>query len=165
LKLDSGELLEVAAAATEAGVPVVLRMTAARAYDLAFVLDSYTRLVEVLSRSSEVSGTEESLSRALFDSAALLIPTRPHSPALGKVTSGRRLRAMAILQEHRPDLDHSTLVAVVDAAAMWTDENEDYLVTALLSAVGGDEAAGAAYLALTGIDQTRPTEPREESAP
>jgi hypothetical protein len=25
---------------------------------------------------------------------------------------------------------------------MWADENEDYLVTALLRAVGGDEAAG-----------------------
>lgn len=70
---------------------------------------------------------------------------------------------MAMLQEHRPDLDHGTLIAVVDAAAMWADEDEDYLVTALLRAVGGDEVAGAAYLALTRIDQRHPVERPEQS--
>jgi hypothetical protein len=70
---------------------------------------------------------------------------------------------MAVLQEHRPDLDHTTLIAVVDAAAMWTDADEDYLVTSLLGAVGGDEAAGAAYLALTGIAERRPSTASEQS--
>jgi hypothetical protein len=166
LTLDNGELLEVdGSTVDDSGVPaVVLRLTPWRAHDLAHVLETYTRLVDVLSRSSEVSGTEESLSRALFDAVDLLRPAgEPVSPGLGKVTSGRRARAMAVLQEHRPDLDHTTLIAVVDAAAMWTDADEDYLVMSLLIAVGGDEAAGAAYLVLTGIDQRRPPAGSEQS--
>ena len=115
--------------------------------------------MEVVTRSSEVSGTEESLSRGLYDAAELLtLGAGRESVPLGKVTSGRRLRAMAVLQEHRPDLDHGQLIAVVDVAAMWTDEDEDYLVTDLLRAIGGDEVAGAAYLALTGIDRGQPVE-------
>lgn len=166
LTLDNGELLEVdGSTVDDSGVPtVVLRLTPWRAHDLAHVLDTYTRLVEVMSRSSEVSGTEESLSRALLDAVSLLRPTNgPESLSLGKVTSGRRAMAMAVLQEHRPDLDHTALIAVVDAAAMWTDADEDYLVTSLLRAVGGDEVAGAAYLALTGIAERRPPAGPEQS--
>ncbi|MFL5910244.1 MAG: hypothetical protein ACJ768_06720 [Gaiellaceae bacterium] len=141
---------------------MVLRMTPWRAYGVAFVLDTYTRIMAVLSRSSEVSGTEESLSRALFDASALLLPRSGSvSPGLGKVTSARRLRAMAVLQEHRKDLDHSMLIAAVDAAAMWADADEDDLVIALLRTVGGDDAGLAAYLALTGIDEPRPREQSE----
>jgi len=153
LTLDDGELLEVdGSTIDDSGVPaIVLRLTPWRAHDLAHVLDTYTRVVEVMSRSSEVSGTEASLSRALFDAVSVLRPaTGPESPPLGKVTSGRRALAMAVLQEHRPDLDHTALIAVVDAAAMWTDADEDYLVMSLLSAVGGEEAARPAYVALTG---------------
>lgn len=166
LTLDNGELLEVdGSTVDDSGVPaVVLRLTPWRAHDLAHVLDTYTRLVEVMSQSSEVSGTEESLSRALFDAVSLLRSvTDPEFPTLGKVTSGRRAMAMAVLQEHRPDLDHTALIAVVDAAAMWTDADEDYLVTSLLRAVGGDEVAGAAYLALTGIAERRPPAGPEQS--
>ena len=114
LTLDNGELLEVdGSTVDDSGVPtVVLRLTPWRAHDLAHVLDTYTRLVEVMSRSSEVSGTEESLSRALLDAVSLLRPTNgPESLSLGKVTSGRRAMAMAVLQEHRPDLDHTALIA------------------------------------------------------
>lgn len=46
---------------------------------------------------------------------------------------------------------------------MWTDADEDYLVTSLLGAVGGDEVAGAAYLALTGIGERSPSEGCEQS--
>jgi hypothetical protein len=166
LTLDNGELLEVdGPTIDDSGVPaVVLRLTPWRAHDLAHVLETYTRLVEVMSRSSEVSGTEESLSRALFDAVSLLRPASgPESPSLGRVTSGRRAMAMAVLQEHRPDLDHTALIAVVDAAGMWMDAEEDYLVMSLLRAVGGDEVAGAAYLALTGIAERRPPAGPEQS--
>jgi hypothetical protein len=159
LTLDDGELLEVdGLTVDDSGVPaIVLRLTPWRAHDLAHVLDAYTRMVAVVSASEEVSGTEESLSRALFDAVALVRPAGELVPAgLGKVTTVRRVRAMAVLQQHRPDLDHTTLIAVVDAAAMWTDENEDYLVTSLLRAVASDEAAGAAYMALTGIAERTP---------
>lgn len=61
----------------------------------------------------------------------------------------------------RTSLEWARRGAVVDAAAMWTDEEENYLVTSLLRAVGGDEAAGAAYLALTGIDEVRQWEQSE----
>ena len=162
LRLDSGEVLEVDGTTVDSGLDrpapaVVLRLTPWRAHDLAHVLQTYTEIMEVVTRSSEVSGTEESLSRGLYDAAELLTPgAGRQSIPLGKVTSGRRLRAMAAPQEHRPDLDHSQLIAVVDAAAMWTDEDQDYLVTALLGAVGGEEVAGAAYMALTGIDRGLP---------
>ena len=166
LTLDDGELLEVdGSTVDDSGVPaVVLRLAPWRAHDLAHVLETYTRMVEVMSASSEVSGTEQSLSRALFDAVNILRPASgPESPSLGKVTSGRRAMAMAVLQDHRPDLDHTALIAVVDAAAMWTDADEDYLVTSLLRAVAGDEVAGAAYLGLTGIAERRPPAAPEQS--
>ena len=75
LELDSGELLEIDGASVGglAETPaVVLRLTPCRAHDLAHVLDTYTRLVEVMSRWNEVSGTEASLSRGLYDAAELL---------------------------------------------------------------------------------------------
>lgn len=158
LTLDDGELLEVdGSTVDDSGVPaIVLRLTPWRAHDLAHVLDTYTRLVEVMSRSSEVSGTETSLSRALFDAVSLLRPADgPESSAPERVTSGRRALAMAVLQEHRRDLDHTALTAVVDAAAMWTDAGEDYLVMSLLTAVIGDDVAGMAYWALTGVGELR----------
>jgi len=63
---------------------------------------------------------------------------------------------MAVLQKHRPDVDHTALIAAVEAAATWTEASEDYLVTSLLGAVGGEEAADAAYVALTGVAGRRP---------
>lgn len=117
-------------------------LAAWRAHDLAHVLATYTRLVEVMSESSEVSGTEASLSRALLDAVSVLRPAGdPVPPALGKVTSGRRAMAMSVLQQKRPDLDHTSLIAVIDAAAMWPDADEDCLVTSLLRA-GGDVRSG-----------------------
>lgn len=63
LRLDSGETVE--AGADE----VVLRMARWRAQDLSLVLDAYTRIVELVDRAGEVSGTERGLARALADAA------------------------------------------------------------------------------------------------
>jgi hypothetical protein len=58
---------------------------------------------------------------------------------------------MVQLQEARPDLTHDQLVAVVDAAAWWFENDEDYKVVNLLESVLPDNAAsGAVYLTLLG---------------
>ena len=56
---------------------------------------------------------------------------------------------MAVLQEARPELSHSKLVAIIDAAAWWLDDGMDLMAMDLLSAV--DESVGAAlYFTLLG---------------
>lgn len=102
-----------------------------------------------MARSSQVSGTEASLSRALFDAVSLLRPGRTPIPGL-TVTNAQRVKALSILQKHRPDLDHTSLTAVVDAAAAWTGAEQDDLVMPLLRAVGGDDMVDATYAVLTG---------------
>ena len=59
-----------------------------------------------------------------------------------KIAHGDRLKAMAVLQEARPELSHSKLVAIIDAAAWWLDDGRDYMAMDLLTTV--DESVGAA---------------------
>jgi hypothetical protein len=131
---------------------VVLRMPPWRAFDLAHVLRAYTRLVDVVSESSEVSGTEASLSRALLDAVNVARPAQDSAPTgPGKVTSGQRVRAMAVLQAHRPELDHTTLIALVDAAARWLDEPDgDEYAYALLGTVTDQPTQSRAFADLLG---------------
>lgn len=156
LVLDDGEVLELAPApeAESGGSMVVLRLPAARAYDLSRVLDSYTAMVELAAQASEVSGTEATLARALRDGAAATGQRHGSPSAAGTVGEPARLQAMAELQTARPDLNHGSLIAVVDAAAAWVAQREDYHAAALLDAVAGDDGAGSqAYLALIGYDR------------
>ncbi len=62
---------------------------------------------------------------------------------------GNRLRAMELLQTSRSELSHSTLLAVVDSAVRWLDENMDHQAMDLLSAVD-DEVGTAVYFTLIG---------------
>ena len=59
---------------------------------------------------------------------------------------------MDVLQEARPELSHSALSAVVDAAAGWIEQQRDNRAVDLLNTVVPD-AGTAAYFALLG----RPT--------
>jgi hypothetical protein len=156
LVLDDGEVLDLAPApeAESAASMVVLRLPAARAYDLSRVLDSYTAMVELAVQASEVSGTEAALARALRDGAAAAGQRHGSPSAAGTVGEPARLQAMAELQAARPDLNHGSLIAVIDAAAAWVAQRKDYHAAALLDAVGGDDGAGSqAYLTLIGYDR------------
>lgn len=154
LVLDDGEVLELATEAESGASIVILRLPAARAYDLSRVLDSYTAMVELAGQASEVSGTEATLARALRDSAAAAGQRHGSTNSAGTVGEPARLQAMAELQAARPDLNHGSLIAVVDAAAAWVAQREDYHAAALLDAVAGDDGAGSqAYLTLIGYDR------------
>lgn len=156
LVLDDGEVLELPLApkAETGGSRVVLRLPATRAYDLSRVLDSYTAMVEMAAQASEVSGTEATLARALRDAAAAAGQRHGSPSAAGTVGEPARLQAMAELQAARPDLSHGSLIAVVDAAAAWVAQREDYHAAALLDAVAGEDGAGSqAYLTLIGYDR------------
>ena len=162
LELDDGELLavdevpETAWRTIETGPSVLLRLPAARAYDLSKVLSLYTRFMRLFDEATHVSGYEHQLSSALRD-ASLAAREQTQAPTGGsepsKVTSKARLRAMAVLQQHRPTLSHTALIGVVDAAARWVDEQEDDLASGLLEAAGGEEAGGHAWLILLDLDQ------------
>lgn len=162
LELDDGELLavgdmpETARRTVETGPSVLLRLPAARAYDLSKVLSIYTRLMRLFDEATHVSGYEHQLSAALWD-ASLAARGESRAPTGGsepsKVTSKARLRAMAVLQGQRPSLSHTALIGVVDAAARWLNEQQDDLARGLLEAAGGDEAGSHAWLILLNLDQ------------
>jgi hypothetical protein len=61
LRSDTGESVEID------GDQVVLRLAPWRADDLVHVLTTYTRLIALVDRASEVSGTETDLATALRD--------------------------------------------------------------------------------------------------
>lgn len=147
LRLDEGEILELRPDAAD----IVLRLPATRAYDLSRVLDAYTGLLDLASAAATVSSTEQSLARSLRDAAARAGYDGPAPWTSTRVDSAGRLRAMAQLQARRSDLSHSTVVAIVDAAAWLVDRDQDYDVTGLLDAVAdqGESTTGAdVYLAL-----------------
>ena len=160
LMLDSGETLTVRPAGGPDGdrSEVALRLSAARAYDLSLVLDAYTKMVELLAQASEVSSTEDSLARALRDAAAAAGQRIRGQGGPARVATVARLRAMTELQAARADLDHSSVAAVVDAAALWLDRNEDYNAAVLMEAVAGDGAGSQAYLTLIGYGHPRPAD-------
>lgn len=152
LSLDSGEILEVGRSADDHAV--VLRMPATRAYELSRVLDAYTAMVELSARAGEVSSTEVSLARGLSDAATATGRRQDAADPGLRVGRRGRLLAMAELQAARPDLTHGALVAVVDAAAEWLGQGQDYNAAVLLDAVAGEDGAGSqAYLTLIGYDR------------
>ena len=155
LRLSDGDTIELRPA-PESGdgqrqSEIVLTMPAWRANDLATVLDRYARIARIFQESSDV-WTEDSLVHGLRDASAAATGTSgaaPGEPA--RVGAVERGRAMVQLQQARPDLTHDQLVAVVDAAAWWFDNGEDYKVTDLLDSVLPDDgASGAVYLTLLG---------------
>jgi hypothetical protein len=152
LALDHGERLEARAAANPEDRAVTLSMSSARACDLSIVLSGYSRIAAIFEEVGQVSSGEESLSRALQDAAAAARGTRPEPGTSTKVTDGNRLRAMEVLQNSRPELDHSALLAVIDSAARWLDEDMDYNAMDLLDAVD-QEVGTEVYFILLG----RPT--------
>lgn len=156
LLLDSGETLSVQP--TDDRREITLRLPAARAYDLSLVLDAYTRMAELMARAGEVSSTEESLARGLRAAAAVTGKRVGEQDGSARVGTVARIRAMSELQAARADLDHSSVAAVVDAAALWLDRDKDYNAAVLLEAVAGDGAGSQAYLTLTGYDRSRPTD-------
>ena len=151
LVLDEGDRLEVQPTGeSESGrAEVALFMPAWRAADLSRVMDAYSRMAAIFTSISEVSGTESSLARALRDAADAASGGAEVPPGRSKIGGGHRLKAMAVLQDARPELSHSRLVAIIDAAAWWLDEGMDNMAIELLSAV--DERIGTAvYCALAG---------------
>jgi hypothetical protein len=68
---------------------------------------------------------------------------------------------MAVLQEARPELSHSRLVAIIDAAAWWLNEDMDYMALDLLNTV--EESVGTTvYFTLLG--RAAPEQPLSERA-
>jgi hypothetical protein len=160
-ELDDGELLAVddvpVTTIRDGGgrESVLRRLPARRAHDLSRVLHYYTRVVELFDEASHISGDEDALSSALHDaSVATLGQERDeHRPEPHRVSTAPRLRAMAAIQEQRPWLNHDSLVGVVDAAARWLDEQEDYLARGVLEAAAGEEVGAHAWLILLDLDR------------
>jgi hypothetical protein len=155
LVLDEGEQLDVRlvpSAEPSGQAAVEVRMSAMRADDLSRVLTGYSRVVAIMSETSEVSSTEESLARGLRDAAAVARGTRVEPAPPTRIGSAARLKAMAVLQQARPDLSHSKLMAVVDAAAWWLTDDEDGMALDLLDAVTSD-AGSTAYFTLLGREK------------
>ena len=149
LVLDNDERLEARSATTSADRAVTLSMSPARAMDLGLVLSGYTRMAAIFEEVGQVSGTEENLSRALLATARAAKGTQLVPGSSAKVTDGNRLRAIEVLQGSRSELSHSTLLAVVDSAVRWLDEDMDHNAMDLLSAVD-DEVGTAVYFTLIG---------------
>jgi hypothetical protein len=162
LGLDDGEVVEVDGSTimdADAGkaVPAVLvRMPGFRAHDLAHALDQLTRVGAIVA-GGELVANEARLSWALDAAAAVLgdrSALRCAARVAERVTSGQRMRAAAVLQE-RAGFAVLTLVAVVDAAARWVDEDGHEYAIALLEATTDADTAGAAFLALTTAREER----------
>lgn len=136
---------------------LVIRLTPTRAWELGTALDRYTQMMAVMRPADASRRSEAGLARALFDAVDA---TRPDPATTTRtVTSAQRVSAMATLRKHRPDLDHASLIAVIDAAATWADAGEDHMATSLLAAVGGDELADAVSATLTAPPHPAPRSP------
>ena len=160
LALDDGEYLAVddssAVASGSAREQMVqLRLPAWRARDLGSLLAAYTRMVALVSDAAEVSATEAPLASALRAAAdACSDSTAATKSEARPISSGDRLRAMAVIQTERPALTHSALVGVVDAAARWLEDGEPDLAAGLLEAAAGDDAGRRAWELLQGVDRS-----------
>ena len=151
LVLDEGEALEVRlTAGSGLCADIELRLPAWRAADLARVLEAYSRLTAVVTEASAVSGTEQSLARALRDAAVVASGRQIQDAAPSRVGTAGRLKAMAQLQRARPDFSHSKLVSVIDAAAWWLDAGQDFMASDLLDAVVTEEHGIALHRILVG---------------
>ena len=160
LVLEFGETIELDGSSlydptSETAVPaVVLRMPPHRAAYIGTVLEAYTRVCRLA--GTELEANERGAAWALVQaaSAAGFIDTvRP--AAHGRVTSGRRMAAAAVLRAAR-DLDDAAVIAVVDAAARWLDEpsGEEYAY-ALLGAVVDSPTQIRVYAELLGTGDPR----------
>lgn len=154
LLLDFGESVEVDGSTVfdpvaDGPVPaVVLRMPRHRAAWFGAVLDAYTRMCRLA--GVELDAAEAGPAWALRHAAASAghVDTVRPRPA-GRVTSGRRMNAAAVLRSSE-DLDDATTVAVIDAAAWWLDSGDDEYAYALLGAVTDGVTQLRAYGALLG---------------
>ena len=165
VELDDGQIVEsdgstVVDPASGDQVPaVVLRMTRARAHDLAHVLDDWSRVAFVFAalRSSVV--TERALARTL-DAGAAVAGDRGAGRCAVRVSetvsTARRFAAVAVLKEREQRLSPLQRLAVVDSAARWLgEETGDELAWALLDAVCSDSSTTShVYLALLGSGES-----------
>ena len=154
LVLDFGESVELDGSSVfdpvaEAAVPaVVLRMPAHRAAWFGGVLSAYTRVCRLV--GVELDAAERGPAWALARAAAEAGHVEPATGVPGRVTSGRRMGAAAVLRAAE-DFDDATLIAVVDAAARWLDEPDgDEYAWALLGAVTDGQTQLRAYGELLG---------------
>jgi hypothetical protein len=157
LVLDEGETLEVRPAdrPDEPGpAAVVLFMSANRAADLSEVLGAYSRVSEIMHDVTQVSVTEESLQRGLMDAARAVKGTLHAARTPTTISDGAKLAAMDVLQAARPELTHSAVVAIIDAAAWWLADDKDHRAMDLLTAVQADVGMSVYFTLLD-----RPTPP------
>jgi hypothetical protein len=154
LVLEFGESVEVDGStvfdpvADERVPAVVLRMPRGRAAWFGRVLEAYTRVCRLA--SAELDAAESAPAWALARAAAAAGHVEPAGRPSGRVTSGRRMSAAAVLREVE-DFDDSTLIAVVDAAARWLEEpSGDEYAWALLGAVTDAATQQRAYGELLG---------------
>ena len=125
LVLEFGETVELDGSTVydpvaEAVVPaVVLRMPAHRAAWFGRVLDAYTRVCRLV--GVELDAAESGPAWALSRAAVAAGHVEPAASVGGRVTSGRRMSAAAVLRGVE-DFDDVTMIAVVDAAARWLEE-------------------------------------------
>jgi hypothetical protein len=157
LRLDGGEVVEVNgselydADAGQAAPAVLVRLPGDRAHWLAHVLDAYTRVCALV--AEEIDAAEAPLAWAL-DAAAAAVHDRSALRCASRrsvtVSSGQRMAAAAVLREAE-DFDGLTLIAVVDAAARWVDEDGGEYAYLLLAAVTEEAVASRAYAALLSL--------------
>jgi hypothetical protein len=154
LVLEFGESVEVDGStlydpvANERVPAVVLRMPRGRAAWFGRVLEAYTRVCRLA--GVELDAAESGPAWALVRAASAAGHVEPDVGRSGRVTSGRRMSAAAVLREVE-DFDDATLIAVVDAAARWLEEPAgDEYAWALLGAVTDSATQQRAYGELLG---------------
>jgi hypothetical protein len=155
LVLDFGETAELDGSTlydptSETAVPaVVLRMPPHRAAYIGKILDAYTRVCRLAEEelTADERGPAWALQRAA-SAAGFLDPVSATGPI--PVASARRMAAAAVLRASE-NLDNTTTIAVVDAAARWLNEpdGEEYAY-ALLGAVADTPTQLRVYGELTG---------------
>src|SRR5215203_4545292 len=142
LLLDEGEGMEVRLTDKSDDEPapfeVALFMSAARASDLSEVLGAYSGILAIAQKSAEVSSTEDSLQRALRDAARAVRGSERGATTPAKIGDGARLKAMEVLQQARPELNHSAVISIIDAVVWWLNDKMDYMAMDLLTAVHED---------------------------
>lgn len=152
--LETGDAVEVDGSGVwdpdaRSTVPAVLvRLPGDRAHAVAHALADWSRVCALVGEA--VDAYEQPLADALAK-AAVIAGDREASACTARdgrpTVSAQRMAAAAEIQR-RSALSPEGLIAVVDAAAGYVDVGSDEAAVALLAAVLGQEAAGAAYAAL-----------------
>lgn len=154
LLLDFGETVEVDGSSVfdpvaEGAVPaVVLRMPRHRAAWFGSVLQAYTRMCRLVGVELDAAEAGPAWALSLAAQSAGHVDTKEPRPA-GRVTSGRRIAAAAVLRGSE-GFDDVSMIAVVDAAAWWVDEGGEECAYALLGVVTDEVTQLRAYGALLG---------------